>query len=504
MNHEPASRCAKSDAVLARHLDGDLGGDFDDGYAFACGETLHAHLCACDPCQQTLRRARRLDAALAGAAGRAIADHVAGTATSWQLLEARWWRAVGAVGVVAAQTPAAREPVQRRTAPSLRAGAIATAVAVLAAGIVASWPAAVREVASARDAATLPATAPPVAGTPQPPAPMPLAADAVQRWRRHAEAAVPEQAVPTVAELSARLAAAATTPAERLDAAKLLFAAARPAAPTARAAHRAAIEALAGCGDRDAAACQLHRELLDLGRAAPHVTGPLAAWLAQLDAPATTVGRDELAAVIAGTRLGTRELDAAVRRVVRRHPDTANAVAAALRSEPRDDGGAALLLDLWHDLAVRGAHADDERVAPAWFAGQPPVTFAQVAAELRGCRSAPRRQRCLLALGQSPDPGALAILLEHARSPHHDEAHAAAFAIAAMPHALLATVAPLAGDDDAFLLRAALARAGLPAAQPWLHALSLQPAELARVRGCAFAEFSEITCWFRERGAAAD
>lgn len=75
MSAPPERTCARTAAVLALHLDGDLAAARDPlGYAFVSEQSLHEHLCACGVCQQALQRARRLDATLAAAAGRELSD----------------------------------------------------------------------------------------------------------------------------------------------------------------------------------------------------------------------------------------------------------------------------------------------------------------------------------------------------------------------------------------------------------------------------------------------
>jgi hypothetical protein len=82
---------------------------------------------------------------------------------------------------------------------------------------------------------------------------------------------------------------------------------------------------------------------------------------------------------------------------------------------------------------------------------------------------------------------------------HFEEAHAAAFALAHLPPALLQSLATDAAIETTFLLRAALARAGVPAAQPWLQALALDAAELQLLRAGPLARFPEVANWFRDR-----
>ena len=71
MSFDALPECRKVDAVLALHLDGDIGGGAkpdESGFDFVCVESLHSHLLDCASCQQQLQRARRLDAVLAAGA----------------------------------------------------------------------------------------------------------------------------------------------------------------------------------------------------------------------------------------------------------------------------------------------------------------------------------------------------------------------------------------------------------------------------------------------------
>ena len=95
MSQPPKISCARTNAVLAVHLDG----DFDEapamdreqlGYEFLSSAALHDHLSECTACQQVLQRARRLDAVLASTAGQAIADQVTASGRSFEELTARW------------------------------------------------------------------------------------------------------------------------------------------------------------------------------------------------------------------------------------------------------------------------------------------------------------------------------------------------------------------------------------------------------------------------------
>jgi len=83
-----------------------------------------------------------------------------------------------------------------------------------------------------------------------------------------------------------------------------------------------------------------------------------------------------------------------------------------------------------------------------------------------------------------------------------DEAYAAAFAlaeqVAANGRAPDPLVARAAQDRDAYLLRAALARAGLVEAEAWVAPLSLTGAERALLTSCTFDRFPAVAAWFRD------
>ncbi|MFY9344251.1 MAG: hypothetical protein WAT39_17300, partial [Planctomycetota bacterium] len=83
-------------------------------------------------------------------------------------------------------------------------------------------------------------------------------------------------------------------------------------------------------------------------------------------------------------------------------------------------------------------------------------------------------------------------------------AHAAAFALAQLPPSALRTLQPASGSDHEWLLRAALARADLPAARGWIDALALAPTERELLHRGPLARFPEVAGWFRDRAAAGD
>lgn len=231
----------------------------------------------------------------------------------------------------------------------------------------------------------------------------------------------------------------------------------------------------------------------------------LRASLQHLDHPKGTPDLNDLAVVTVAARLGLRELDTALLRAVRRHELLGPALAASLRTNLRRQGAANLLLDAWSERSERGGEADEEQSAQLWFAGQPERVFEEVRAELLAARSSPRRVRCLLALAHSPTAQCLDVLVAWTAAGSRAEAYAAAFALAQLPSRWLRTLATRANQEhDAFLLRAALARAGLSEAGPWLDSLALTAKERELLRDSGFAQFPAVANWFRDRGGVGD
>lgn len=530
MNPPREPECPRAGAVLAIHLDGDLD---ESGFGFVCGETLAAHLRECSCCQRLLQRARRLDAALASSAGRTLAEHIA----TIDAVTKRWFAAA-----TAAPAPEPAAPCAEAITPVADGIAPAGTHSVDLRQRVATWSAAacvlvcaITAVVLLRDPAPAPAlapatpepapiTAPAAVGAPQtvliaaatpsedtPAEGRPAAAatpsacsgfviadDAVRCARREPRA-VPDQvsALP-LPELQRRLTDAGIAPPARVAAARALFAACHPFSPDARNATRVLVDLLASCGNRSAAERLLHGDLLDMARSTPHFVSWLQARLAQLGARVTR--RDDLAVVTVATRLDDRELDLAVRRAVRRDPSLATTLAAALRGGLREDRAAALLLDAWHDLAARGALADDATAAWSWFGGQADSVFDDLGHELRSSRAAPRRLRCILGLGCAADDRTVPILLELLQGNDHAEAHAAAFVLAGLPHRCLRSLLPRATSNDGlFLLRAALARSALPETRSWPFVIALTPMERLLLSRATLAQFPVVAGWFRDR-----
>lgn len=537
--------------MLALHLDGDLapdfaaGGDDDHGYAFACGDSLREHLRDCPRCQTALRRARRLDAALAQAAGATAASRwglaAHGAAEARERLEQRWFAAVSAAAaaVPPAGPPPAALPAAVGGGRSLVAGTRAAADdraarrRLLARGVLPlTFAAAVTfalaavllqpmprplvglpplEIADVH----LPPAATPIAPAPAAPAPAPTqytaaaiqhlrAADRRLGERRQNEHAVgtphpDERPAAAPEELGRRFTDGRLDPAERLRAFDRLLEVARGAGADALLARTACIEQLAGGGDGGDGL--LRGEAYTRLRTSPGMLGELRSRLIRLDADPDGGGqpfRAAMATVFVASNIADRELDQWLRRVVRHRPDLVTGVLAAARSGLRPHGTATLLLDLWALLDARGAVADEATFAATWFVGQPAVVLAEVGELLRTSRSAPTRQRCLLALGHAADDTTVPVLLRTMRTAARGEALTAAFALGTLPHPVLAPLADDAADDD-WLLHAALARAGLPAARAWLEALDLRPHELARFARATLADWPGVAPWFRDR-----
>ncbi len=479
--------CPRTDAVLALHLDGDVGGPLraeESGYEFVLPEAVAEHLQDCAPCQTALRRARRLDAALAGAAGGAVASH------DLDALAARWFAAATATASApagsartvdplaesrpdrwsAAPAAAPRPPRARRRTLAFAAGfavfgALATLVP-LAEAIGRAHDRAHHEVHGTLGAAIGAAPIRPPAHVP-PAGAMPTAATpgttrpAPTRSRRP---------TPTADEWLAHFADAGQAAALRQLAVRHVVAAIDRGAGgdllQRFTEQLCTIAPQAGGAAADADVREdASAEALALAGRSRRFVAHLAADLQRLDSGRTPTAA-ELAALAVATWIGNRELDAGIVRAVRRAPELTSAVAAALRADRRAAGGASLALDCWHALATTGGLADEAGAAAAWFAGSPARHFAELVAEYSVARDATRRQRILFALGCAADGSTVQPLLLHLASRRREEALAAAYALAQLPHRDLRPLVPAAQrDPDAWLLRAALLHAGLLAPQ---------------------------------------
>lgn len=448
MNAPHASACPLSDDVLARHLDGQPAseGKAANGESANGGEAAatDAHLEACAQCQQVLRRARRLDAVLAHEAGQFVANCSDGLGAS----EARWFAAVAAATAPAlangGERPAATvddlpsdDASTPRTAPNTFRTLVLAGVALL---LATAW---------------LVSRQPGEALQPRPEEPA-----AVTPTRVTANELAPDDRGPDDRGRDAPGAVA-------LDLRRLPKW--KQAAPSPEGSNPATA-ATTHKGQRPASAPRqvdvvALRRLLDQG-------GVTDAELVQ----AAQVADDDV--------------DDALRRHLRRNPRRLDTAVAALRSVPRPQGTARLLLDLWDDGVCRDRLADDESTAARLFDQQRAATFAELQQELANSPHANRRWRCLLALGRSRDVDVTQTLLAHLESPRREEALVAAFALSCLPGPRLVALTQWASPS--FLLRASLLRS--QAAELAAYAAHCgEPLELRqRLRGAPLPLFFEL------------
>lgn len=477
--------CPHCDDVLARHLDGHVTAD-DTPQAYdatagaapeALAQRLDAHLAACVRCQQALRRARRLDAALAHEAGQFVATQ---SGDDGELLAAeRWFAAVAATAAAAPDAPppdatvpnvagpngagpgvTIPRPLPRAATPSpLRAWFLGLAVAAGTLAAVAWWIAggarhhdvvatpAAGAAATGSSAAGSSSAVPSTSNTPLPPNP-PIAGVSTA------------DAAPVAVALDL----------QRLP--KWV----KPRTDTTAQPTRTRPGAARQVGGRQPDLLALRRQLDD--------------------------GDVTAAQLVLCAQLAHGELDEALRRHVRRFPQRLDTVVAALQAGTRQHGTAGLLLDLWDDGVCRDRLSDDEHAAARLFARQGADTFRQLQRELATCAQAARRGRCLLALGCAREVDVSPTLLAQLEAPRHEEALLAAFALSCLPGTWLADVAQRA--PTSFLLRAALLRSE---ADELAHfaAHCGEPAELRqRLRGASLPVFCELASWLRHGADASE
>lgn len=492
MSHSIDAGCPHTDAVLARHLDGHVTVDGAPAMsAAAMGATpeqfaagLDAHLAECVRCQQALRRARRLDAALAHEAGQFVATQ--GGADGELAAAERWFAAVAAAALepgappvdgtalvgtpvdgtavdettVAARGVSIEHPQPRIAAPSpFRAWFTSLAAAAGTLAAVAWW---IAGGAHHRDVEATPA----VGAT----ATAPSAAGSSSEEPSASSTPLPQD--PPIAGVST---ADAAPVAIALDLQRLpKWAKARtdtPAQPT-----RTRPGAARQPGARQPDLLALRRQLDD--------------------------GDATEAQLVFCAQLAHGDLDEALRRHLRRCPQRLDTVVAALQAGTRQHGTAQLLLDLWDDGVCRDRLPDDERAAARLFAGQRADTFRQVQRELATCAQAARRGRCLLALGCARDVDVSPSLLAQLEAPRREEAVLAAFALSCLPGPVLARVAQR--EPTSFLLRAALLRSEADELAAF-HAHCGEPAELRqRLRGASLPVFCELASWLRHGADASE
>lgn len=539
----PGPHCAFTDAIVASHLDGGVEVDLPGGWLPA--SALVDHLGACGTCQRALQQSRRLDAVLAASAGRQGRDVEADPDHLSRLVE-RALRQAADCAPAAPREPRALHPWRQVVASVLLVGtgfAAAVAFAPHRQRDAAPPPAAATAAARAAPApagpflpagapAGEPAARPSAAGTAFPLGiPLPAArprgvpaaevlppagaggqpADVQHLAGQLADRSLADRlllvaglrlACLGLADLRAPLAAAALDPGAAAISARDLRR--RCSQLLLEATGQRPLDAWVAAVARLEGGPLLDAVLEDARRhpgLAPRLRARLLAGLHE-SAPATA-DLDRLAALATAARVGGRDLDAAVRQLLRR-VELHQELAAALRADCRRPGRAALLLDVFADLVARGA-ADDERLAHALFTRQPPSIVAELCAELRDGRHGARRCRALLALGALGHPGARPVLLDALHGAALPEAHAAAFALGMLPRTELRDLLPEAERGaDAWLLRAALCRAGEPRALQWIETLDLSPAEreLLGAGGFTFAQFPVFAAILRDRGTA--
>ena len=527
--------CARTNAVLAVHLDGELIDNEIEreqfGYAFLSDDSLQQHLRECSACKQALQRARRLDAVLASGSGRWVADQAN---TLRESLDAQANRLLERAIHTATETPSALRVDGPPPATDALAGSrLGTwvALASLTAAAALIWfcfapfaftiaeprvdgaaeaePVAVKPghatvaiippEADVSPEADLTTTAP-HAPTQRGPrrdhsSPSPLA----QRMRRSRERELPSQRTASLSELAARMGSPEASAPERLAAARQLIRATRIGSTNARNAADELLFALSGCADLDDQEVTIHAQLLDMLRSdralMKTIEHRLLALLERRDlraAPKATT-----CTIVVATRAGSQQLDSVLRRLLNRHDEIGQLIVSGVRSVARQQGACELLLDCWRDQVAAGNQQSTPKWARFWFADQPAMRF-EVLAHLRAASpSHDDRVRCCLAMGCAKDDTTLPALLAALHSPQRDEASAAAWGIAMLPHEVLRPLVPTAKAPRANLLRAILARASLPAAEPWLRQLGLREVQLQLLREGPIRRFPEAVNWFR-------
>jgi hypothetical protein len=519
------------------------------------------HLRECAPCQTALQRARRLDAALATMAGRAVADQVATSGCSLEQLNEQWlnYAALAAAGKISTEADTANviddqsagtqteEPIRGEDldwlfdranqlcvgsdTPKREAGShtgTMIAIAGVLAACLATWlciatfdstttfdrvserdqgrnQAFASGLASEHDTKrkAAPAAASELAAAPK------LAARQSLTRKIHAarNQALPEQHTALPKELSFRVRNRNLSMPERMAAAQHLLRATRDGSSTARHATDQLLLAMASCGDLDQADITLHAQLLDEIRNNRSVLARLEHHLISL--PSRNRDRSErnhemLAAIIVAARTGNTRLDHAIRRALRRNNAIAEVVVGALRCGTRTSDSTQLLLNCWNDQVAIGNQEDTPKWAEFWFRGQAATSFAPLMNAHDRSHSAPERVRCLLAMGCAPDESTLPLLLAQMTSPRRAEVCAAACGLALLPHRVLKQLLPTAKLQNASLLRAALARAGMPEANRWVQALALRKPQLRLLRAGPITRFPEIAAWFRNAHLTAE
>jgi hypothetical protein len=332
---------------------------------------------------------------------------------------------------------------------------------------------------------------------------------------------LPEQRTALPADLADRMRDQARNVADRLSAAQQLLRATKPGSTIAREATDEFLVALAACGDTSKTETTLHGQLLDdvrndggmlvrlehrLASVADRIEWPddISAKTTEVGAVSRVLPHRTLAAIVVAARVENDRLDAALRRALRRDEAIADIIASSLRCGIRLHGATELLLACWHDEVAIGRQQDSQDWAEFWFRGQAASSFARLEELSHTKRSAAERIRCLLAMGCVNDASTLPRLCAGLDSPRLLEASAAACSLSCLPHRILRQLIPKAKQPESDLLRAALARAGLPESQPWLQPLALSKQQLHLLRKGPVTKFSEATSWFRNGPLVAD
>lgn len=471
--------CPFTADVLACHLDGDLD-------TWSGGALDHAQ--DCPQCRLALLRGRRLDAALAEAAGRtaAILDRNPSLAADW-------------LARAEARVPdAATVPSRRGThyVTLLLAAAVAALVVLVTSPgstAPAMLPVAMPEPAivvqpdqPALQVASLPET---------------RAAPLAEREPIQLSSTVRSPAQPAVTTGDSLLTRVPRDRTSVLRLASLLSDNAVEAASVQRGVELlleassqpadTAVLRWLGCSSATAVLDQvladLRRRSLVSSRLCCRLTESLAA---------NQRGPDSLALVCAAARLGDRCTDDVLRRAARRDPGLPEVIAAALRTPFQRPGRSRLLLDLWGDASSRGQLFDDEVTGALLFTGQPAGSARELIEELSDSGNAARRQRCLLAIGMLGDASVRLHLERLLHGPARPEAVAAAWALGRLqPEELKDLNRPACH----WLLRAALVVAGAPGTEFWLTGLTADERAFATRARPGLADFARIAELMRLR-----
>jgi rhodanese-related sulfurtransferase len=488
----PQPACPLRDEVVALFLDGDAG--LRSGVE--C-EELAAHRDACDDCRQTLDRARRIDALVAGEAGAAAA---AVDLEAWLdgALEA------------ALEGGRGRPHPEQGGGAAFRARRRAVALAGAVALVFGLGLALGRGLAGGPEAS---------AGAPQPVAPDP-AGPIVDGGARSAVAdgliLLPDGPVrsigrrdrgrPDPAALAA-LAAAGRLEFAVLPGVLLRDGAANGWSRVTRDAERLRAAAVAALGASDEGLRQLAELIADLPddrrlavcAAAVRASAPAAGLLEE------GLRADSARALRVAARVGGPRLDRALAAWVGGDAGRGFRLADELRTIRSRAGRAGLLLGVWRGIEARGG-ADRDACAERLFRGLGGADAAVICGLLAGSRHAAERERCLLALAALHGPDLADALWPVLVGPRRDEALLAAFALGRVPRAAddLAGRRPPASARALWL--AALAARGEARARQEIAALSVSADERAFLceGGFTVQQIEIAARLFRDRGGRAD